>query len=691
MTTTRKLDALDVAAAALRRRLRAEGTPTKETVGAALEEVAHEMGVEPSSLSEVAARALALSFDPNAIAKSVDATASALGMSPQELKKLVGERLERVAMKPAVAREEFAKAMSGDASATVVDGADKPRELFEMHAQIPADRTPELDELVHHARKSEGPALLNAIAQIKQVAKSDNYPFVRGDLANDPIVGPLLSAQRELSADERRTVIEAVLARGAVVDVKYRSQSTSAVYTVTFQETLDGKPIQAIGKPERGARSAIPTFARTVLQYQRDRLLGTGMVPPSSEAILSFDGGKTRELCSLMFCLRDAKLVGEDMPAFEALQNTVDGERQMKLFKLGLYLGDDLDHVPDGSGNYGAWFNSANTMIEGGTQLKHIDTEYSYGMPPIEIDPGILPANVDAPVHARLREVDAKEMGALAKEWAPDEDAGRAEARWSIAQKHLDGDVGKASAIIAQRMTALPAVPGTLRGDVKRIGDGYAQEIVGPHFKNGRALIVADLKTGKANVVEGGFLQQYEGVLGTHRDPRLWLDSIDYGWKTTGAVPLEDAKVGADGVRVQRFDRGYMTWNAAANDLRVKNLDAVVAGGAKQNERWGNLDEKPALFHGGFAAKASGGSLHLGRGLVVVNPKLDGAFVVDGFLEAYLSAWADGEAGHAALGLPTSNQHDEGGRQIQRFEHGYLSWSPSEGVVAHVDTDPYDR
>jgi len=94
---------------------------------------------------------------------------------------------------------------------------------------------------------------------------------------------------------------------------------------------------------------------------------------------------------------------------------------------------------------------------------------------------------------------------------------------------------------------------------------------------------------------------------------------------------------------------------------------------------------------GSYGKRIEGGDLAFGDALVIANldVAVNRAFVVkNGFRAAYDSTGRpespDEPLGNV-LGAPLDEEHGEGDRIVQHFEHGWLSWSPAEDVRVHLD------
>ena len=152
-------------------------------------------------------------------------------------------------------------------------------------------KSPDLEALRSPARKGREGELKAALLAITAIATREGTPDGRGGLEEDPKIGPLLR-QEQLTSDQRREVIEAVLRRGTIAQVSQPGGTNwNEVYFVTFEEGFrkGGETIQIEGvfKPEPvgdGSKKRA-FFSREVAAYQLDRLAGTGAVVPTVESI----------------------------------------------------------------------------------------------------------------------------------------------------------------------------------------------------------------------------------------------------------------------------------------------------------------------------------------------------------------------------------------------------------------------
>jgi hypothetical protein len=240
-----------------------------------------------------------------------------------------------------------------------------------------------------------------------------------------------------------------------------------------------------------------------------------------------------------------------------------------------------------------------------------------------------------------------------------------------------DLNVGeRAKAILSLRISNDPNV-GTPEGDPFPLGTTWGQRVSATWYapydpSHSYGWIVANLADGKGYLVRTGFLGMYEGQ----------------GLAPTFGAPLEDE--GTDGVHVsiQRFARGYMTWNKEPWSGVTHLVADVMIERLKTMPGVEIIDDSldPTPFLSGYRATTCG--CRGTEGWLVVNPTLDRAFgVTPPVLTAYEAVDAEAQRpGFEALGLPISDLEAQAdGSSVQRFEHGTIAIAPTESAKVTLE------
>lgn len=265
----------------------------------------------------------------------------------------------------------------------------------------------DIDAIMPHVRKATTPEdLYNGLQAVKAITARHGTPMERGGLDKDPVIGPLLQ-KSSLTPEERRTVIEAVLERGTIVNTKrHEGENRNEVMFLTFAETLPGKDgkreqIKAVWKPEKtwpGKDRAY--FSREVAAYEFDKAFAkANVVPPTIEAILNPWGGKDADVGSLQYMIPDAKPLGKNVreydPRWDGFRKTNEYKVQEARLRTLLFIFNDPDKFAN---NLHADPNLQNVMIDREMKLWMIDNSYAMGAAPGDLHTDILPGKAEKQV-----------------------------------------------------------------------------------------------------------------------------------------------------------------------------------------------------------------------------------------------------------------------------------------------------
>ncbi|MBI5542429.1 MAG: hypothetical protein HY901_00960, partial [Deltaproteobacteria bacterium] len=199
--------------------------------------------------------------------------------------------------------------------------------------------------LLRLVRKGNSSDLYHGLEAAKSIARREGSPQLRGPLAKDPEIGPLL-AKRSLTEAERARALEAIMTRGEIdysKTVEHKGTNLNSVYFLTFKESLPGPqgtrvPVRAVWKPERTWQGKDRSFyAREVAAYEFDKQFAkTGMVPPTVEGILAATPGGSIEVGSLQWMIPESRPIGMDpkpyLPKIQQMERNGDvaGANELK-------------------------------------------------------------------------------------------------------------------------------------------------------------------------------------------------------------------------------------------------------------------------------------------------------------------------------------------------------------------------
>lgn len=308
----------------------------------------------------------------------------------------------------------------------------------------------DLDAILPHVRRATtGRDLFYGLSAIRELTGRLGSPTARSNLHSDPAIGPLL-ARSELSADERRAVIEEVLRRGKIEKVsRFESGEYhgSEVFVVEFAEKFadEAHPLRAAFKPEQIRFDHTEAmFSREVLAYELDRrFFKTGLINPTVEAFIPVHD-HAYELGSLSYWEPRAKPYARRPPGrgHEALVPPNDplpehrhlaGEpwfqRRLAQLRTLLYILNNDDLIAN---NVNPRDNLANILVvvdkHGDWDARAIDWAASAGgnrnsRVYEDLDRAILPEKADAALQAAIAKTPKEAVASLAKEFVKDADA----------------------------------------------------------------------------------------------------------------------------------------------------------------------------------------------------------------------------------------------------------------------------
>jgi len=164
-----------------------------------------------------------------------------------------------------------------------------------------------------------------------------------------------------------RTQVERVLNRGAIESIKPLSTDNHHAfdtYLVTFKNQVNGQQVKAVFKPTgpqhaenwlrfsgnlHGRSGAYSFMSREVFAYQFDKMLGMGLVPPTTAATVDVPGaGKV--MGSMQYFMPGSKAIGNNWkdtrPEFSGFAASQDGVRQQDTMKTMSWIMSSVEHVP---------------------------------------------------------------------------------------------------------------------------------------------------------------------------------------------------------------------------------------------------------------------------------------------------------------------------------------------------------
>lgn len=164
-----------------------------------------------------------------------------------------------------------------------------------------------------------------------------------------------------------RSRVEAVLEGGEVLSVKPLSTDNHHAfdtYLVTFKNKVNGENVKAVFKPTgpkhaenwlrysgslNGRGGAYSFMSREVFAYRFDKMLGTGLVPPTSATAIKVPGAGT-VMGSMQYFMPGSKAIGNNWKdtraEYKAFEKSPQGVRQMDTMRTMSWIMSSVEHVP---------------------------------------------------------------------------------------------------------------------------------------------------------------------------------------------------------------------------------------------------------------------------------------------------------------------------------------------------------
>lgn len=262
-----------------------------------------------------------------------------------------------------------------------------------------------------------------------------------------------------------------------------------------------------------------------------------------------------------------------------------------------------------------------------------------------------------------------------ASSWRPGDPVGR---DLKVAAEHL----------IARRAASPGEAPLQPIEPLMPLAGTYFKRAVGDELTKKDAMLVVNVDKNAAFLVQRQFKAAYES--------RDFAQTCGGQLSNVLGAPVEEQHESpkGSGRLTQHFENGVLSWSEASG-MRLTLRPAAQVATSLIHARWaeggwltaGSLEP----LAGSYARRVEGDRLrNFGDAFLVANPAANGAFFLKGpfrhAFESTLFAPSELKPLHRVLGLPTSDEQADGacGRLRQTFEHGELTWSPTEGVALEL-------